>query len=104
MRIGEYFGDGGYFAQAARKVRDANGLPAAVREHAKTLDRSEIAYLLGYAFSLVLQYWGIPITPEDLQEIASKKITFGDPAVFVRAFHDAPLPPPAVGGEGSPKS
>lgn len=103
MQVFDYFGDGGYFQQACAKVRDRD-LPAAVMEHSKSLGRSEVAYELGFAFSLVLQERGIPITAADLQTIAERKITFGDPAVFVRGFHDAPLPPPAVPGEGSPKS
>jgi hypothetical protein len=107
MSATNYFGENGYFAQACEKAWSRN-VQIAIIAHAKTLGRSEIAYLLGYCFGEILREKSVPITEESLAKIAAGKITLGDPAVFVAvfvaAFHEA-NPAAGVGGaERSPKA
>lgn len=84
----KYGGPNGAFAEACNLYRDREeSLPAMIRAHAETLDKSRIAYCLGWAFSFTLRKRNMTITDEDLLTIARNKISYGDPQEFVNGFN-----------------
>lgn len=89
----KYFGQAGPFA-AARDLVQHRTLPAEVIYHAATLGTSDDAYMLGYAFGIILKLRGLRISQDDLTQIGWMKISTGRPSEFENGFraHQAKNP------------
>ncbi len=87
MEIERFFGIGKPFTVACEIVM-GNQLPVEIRLHARTLGKSQTAFLLGYAMGKVCKDTGFAFNILEIKQIADGKISYGDPGVFVDAFRE----------------